>query len=330
MLVALVPAFLISWLGAPIVANWAKRIGLFDLPSARRLHTSPTPRVGGIVLFVSILLVMLFTFGFDPKLYGVILGLIVVFVVGLLDDIYQLPPLAKFIGQALAASLVIMFGITISNLTNPFGGNILLAPWLDVLLTGIWIVFVINALNWLDGMDGLASGVTAIGSLIIAILSLYAYINQPDTAILALVVGGAALGFLVHNWHPAKLFMGDSGSHVLGFMLATLAIISGGKLATAVLVLGLPLIDVIWSAARRILKGQAPWSADLGHLHHLFLSSGLSQRQTVSIYYLLTAGFGTVALMTSSSSKLVALLIMVVGVVILIRILSWLRQRRRS
>jgi UDP-GlcNAc:undecaprenyl-phosphate GlcNAc-1-phosphate transferase len=327
LLAVFIPAFLVTGLGTPLVVKWANKIQLFDMPSFRRLHTSPTPRIGGVILFLSILLVLLFAFGFDPKFFGVVLGLIIIFGTGLLDDLYQLPPFTKLMGQMLAASVVIFFGITITNVTNPFGGEFLLSPWLDVILTGAWILLVINALNWLDGMDGLAAGVTAIGSLVIAVLSLYAFINQPDTAMLALIVGGAALGFLVHNWHPAKIFMGDSGSHVLGFMLATMSIISGGKLATAVLVLGLPIIDLIWSTLRRIMKGQAPWSADMGHLHHLFLSSGLGQRQTVLIYYALTAGFGVVALLTATVSKMIALLIMVV---IVASIICFLVVRRRE
>lgn len=329
LLAVFVPAFLITFLGVPFLTKWANKIKLFDMPSARRLHTSPIPRIGGVVLFLSIILVLLFAFGFDPKYYGIVLGLIIIFGVGLLDDIYSLPPFTKLFGQILAASVVILFGITITNITNPFGGEFLLVPWLDVFLTGVWIVLVINALNWLDGMDGLASGVTTIGSLVIATLSLYAFINQPETAMLALIVGGASLGFLVHNWHPAKIFMGDSGSHVLGFMLAIMAIISGGKLATAVLVLGLPIIDLVWSTIRRVLKGQTPWSADMGHLHHLFLGSGLGQRQTVLIYYALTAGFGAVALITGTTAKIMALFVMVVFVGLIIRFLI-VRRRRLS
>lgn len=329
LLLVFAPALLITWLGTPLMVRLANRIQLFDMPSWRRLHTSPTPRIGGVILFISILVMLLIVFGLDPKIYGLIFGLGLIFVVGLLDDIYQLPPLTKLMGQILAVSVVIFFGITITNLTNPFGGTLLLAPWLDVLLTGGWILLVVNAFNWMDGMDGLASGVTVIAALVIAILSLYAYINQPETAMVALIVAGAALGFLVHNWHPAKIFMGDSGSHVLGFMLATLAIMSGGKLATAVLVLGLPIIDLVWSVLRRLLKGQTPWSADLGHLHHLLLSVGLTQRQTVTVYYLLTAGFGVVALITGTPAKVIALLIMVVVVAGLIRYL-FLRQRRIS
>ena len=327
LLAVFVPAFLITFLGTPVVAKWAKSLKLFDMPSSRRLHISPTPRIGGVVLFLSIILVLLVAFGFDPKFYGIVLGLVIIFGTGFLDDIYQLPPSTKFLGQLLATSVVILFGVTITSVTNPFGGEFLLVPWLDVVLTGTWILLVINALNWLDGMDGLASGVTTIGSLVIAVLSLFAYINQPDTAMLALIVGGASLGFLVHNWHPAKIFMGDSGSHVLGFMLAIMSIISGGKLATALLVLGLPIIDLVWSTIRRLLKGQTPWSADMGHLHHLFLDSGLGQRQTVLIYYALTAGLGVVALIAGTVSKMIALFIMIILVALIIRFLV-LKGRR--
>lgn len=269
-------------------------------------------------------------FGFDPRIYGIGLCGTLIFLLGLADDLYDLPPLFKFMAQIAIASLAVWFGITIGNITNPFGGTILLPPLLDIPLTIAWILLLINTVNFLDGLDGLAVGVTAIASFVLAILSLFAIVNQPQTAALAAIVCGAALGFLYYNWHPAKIFMGDSGSHLLGFMLAALSIISGGKIATAALALGLPILDLIWAVIRRIKEGQTPWSADKLHLHHLLLSAGLSQRAAVLIFYLFTLGFGLVALLSGTWSKLLGLVVVALAMIAMIRLVVYFRPRQRG
>jgi len=303
---ALVIAFTISAVATPLVLKWATKLQLFDLPGGRHLHASPTPRLGGLAIYLSILVTALVLLGLTPQLFGVYLGMTIVFVLGYLDDRYSLPPILKLSGQILAASVLVLFGNTITNLTNPFGGHLLLPVGIDVLLTIFWTVLIINAINFLDGLDGLASGVSAIGATCIAALSLFAIVNQPDTAILSSVVLGAALGFLVYNWHPAKIFMGDSGSHVLGFMLASLSIISGSKLATAGLVLGLPIIDLIWSSIRRIRAGHTPWTPDQQHFHHRLLEKGRTQRMVVIVFYLVSALFGIIALASGTVVKIVS------------------------
>lgn len=294
-------------LATPLLIKLAQRYKIFDLPSQRRVHTKPIPRIGGIAIFIAVITGILLWFGWDPRIFGLGLGLTVVFVLGLFDDLYSLPAWFKVVVQLLAAATVVMFGITISNITNPFGGNILLPVWLDVGLTIVWLMLVTNTVNWLDGLDGLAAGVSGIGALALVGISLLAIVNQPDTAKLAIIVAGAGFGFLIFNWHPAKIFMGDSGSHVLGFMLAALSIISGGKLATAALVLGLPILDLFWAVIRRLRAGKSPWVADKEHLHHLLLSLGLGQRLTVGLLYALAAAFGLVALMAGTVLKLIAL-----------------------
>lgn len=281
-------------------------------------------------MWLAIVIALLIFFGLTPKFYGVLIGATLIFALGLADDIYTLSPLPKLMGQILVASVVVLFGITISNLTNPFGGTILLPPFWDVLLTLIWIVLVINTVNWLDGLDGLAAGVSSIAAFVLIILSLYTIVNQPQTAALAAIVFGAAMGFLYHNWHPAKIFMGDSGSHLLGFMLAILAIISGGKLATAALVLGLPILDAVWAVVRRLKQGKLPWTPDREHLHHQLLSLGIGQRWTVIILYLFAISFGVVALVSGTWAKLLTLVIVIAVMAMMVQLAAYLRPKIKS
>ena len=201
-----------------------------------------------------------------------------------------------------------------------------MAPGWDIVLTLIWILLVVNTINFLDGLDGLASGVSAISAAALMGLSLFTIVNQPDTAAWAAVVLGAATAFLVYNWHPAKIFMGDGGSHLLGFMIATLAIISGGKVATAALVLGLPIVDFVWSLVRRVKSGRAPWSADREHLHHLLFDLGLGQRTVVALIYLLTLGFGLAALASGTWLKLIILAVVVLVLAGIIRLVLHFKQ----
>ncbi len=323
-------AFVVVLVATPRVISLAKKYHLFDLPSARRIHLSPVPRVGGIALFLGFIIALFAVFGLDPRIFGVAVCATLIFLLGLLDDIYNLNPVLKFTGQIFVASLAIFFGITIGNITNPFGGIILLSPLLDIVLTTIWMLLMINTVNFLDGLDGLATGVTAIAAGVLVILSLFAIVDQPSTATLAAIVCGSALGFLYFNWHPAKIFMGDSGSHLLGFLLATISIISGGKIATAVLALGLPVLDMLWSVTRRLKEGKSPFVADKLHLHHLLLSAGLSQSTVVLLFYGLTIGFGVVALLSGTWVKLFGLLVLVIALAGIIRLALYFRVQQRE
>lgn len=310
----LLTAAVLVFLLTPQVIRLAHRWKLMDLPSSRRVHTHPVPRLGGIALLVGILIPLFVWFQIDHRLMAVIIGATLMFTLGLLDDIYSLPPSLKLLGQICIASIVVMLGVSINNLTNPFGGIILLPPFWDYLLSLVWILLVVNTVNFLDGLDGLATGVSGIAAAILVTLSLLSFVNQPETAQLAAIVMGVTIGFLFFNWHPAKIFMGDSGSHLLGFMLAIIAIISGGKVATAVLVLGLPILDVAWAIFRRVRAGHSPFAPDKEHLHHRLLSLGLGQRGAVVIMYLAALTFGVVALISGTTFKLlylfVALLVM--------------------
>lgn len=296
----------------PILIRWAHKTKVLDVPGGRHTHAQPTPRLGGVAIYVAVMLTAMFTIGFSPQLVGLYLGTTMVFAVGLLDDIYGLSPGLKFMAQLVAAATLVFFGVTITNITNPLGGTILIPPAIDVVLTLIWTVFIVNTINFLDGIDGLAGGVSAIAAFVIAVLSLFAIVNQPATAHIAAIVLGASLGFLIYNWNPAKIFMGDSGSHTLGFMLAGLAVLSGSKLATAALVLGFPILDLVSVAIRRMREGRAPWTADRTHLHHLLLDSGFSQRIAVSLLLAISATLGLAALLSGTQAKIISFILAIV------------------
>lgn len=312
---------------------FAFKIGALDYPDERKIHGIPTARLGGVALFITFF-TLVFSFNYpDKHLIGIFIGALILLIFGIIDDIWRLNPFIKLLGHILAALIVIASGIGINYITNPFGGVIRLDNlkiplelfgttyhitfWAD-LFTFFWVVILINALNFLDGLDGLAAGVAGISALFIFFLSLFPDVSQPQTAFLSLVLAGTAFGFLILNFYPSKIFMGDSGSMFLGFMLAVLAIFSGGKIATALLVLGLPVLDVIWAATRRIMSGKSPFLPDKKHLHHEFLKKGLTQKQTVLFIYLITIIFGSAALIFKTFYKFIALVFLLFSVIFLI------------
>lgn len=322
----------------------APKIGAIDYPDERKIHKTPVARLGGIALFISFFILVFSLTSLDKHLIGLFIGAFILLTFGIIDDIWRLKPYQKLLGQILAVLVIVASGIGINFITNPFGGVILLDTlkipltlfgttyhitfWAD-LFTLFWVLVLINAVNFLDGLDGLASGVSGISAFIIFLLSLSPDVSQPQTALLALVLAGVAFGFLPLNFYPAKIFMGDSGSMFLGFTLAVLAIFSGGKVATALLILGLPILDVFWAVIRRLLKGKSPFEADKKHLHHEILKSGLSQRKTVLLIYSITLIFGLLALISQSFNKLIGLILLFSFVVILISFLYFLDSRYR-
>lgn len=339
------------------VKKLAEKFGWADYPAPRKVHTKPTPRLGGVAIVVAFLCLAIgynlistrlnFTpfhiWLFDKRLFGTLLGVLILLVIGVIDDIRGLKPWQKLIGHILAAGMVVLFGISINYLRLPGGLHLELTSLIypitifthtynfvvfGDLITMLWIVLMINTMNFLDGLDGLASGVSVIAG--IAIFFLCLSLGQPAAALLAIIFSGAVFGFLPWNFNPAKIFMGDSGSMFLGFMLAVLSVISGGKLATAFLVLGLPILDVVWVVLRRLVYGKSPFSADKMHLHHRLLSIGLSQRQVVLVLYFVAAGFGTVAVLSSTAAKIQALfwlLGLMAALIIFLIIMQWRKRR---
>lgn len=321
-------AFVASLLLSPVIKGIALARGIVDQPGGRRINKQPIPRMGGIAIVLGFWLVVIVVslvrpellnfsnqifLGIDRNLFGVLLGSLILVTAGVVDDIKGLSPAAKLVAQILAAACIPLFGIHIQWLAHPLGGpDIQLPLWLDTTLIVGWIVGMINVVNWLDGLDGLAAGVSGIAATILCFLSLALFVNQPATALIAIILAGATFGFLPYNVNPAKIFMGDTGSMFLGYILAILAVISGGKLATAGLVLGIPILDAAWVILRRLASGQSPWKADRRHLHHRLLDAGLSQRQTVFLYWVLSALFGSIALTSQTYGKVIAGTILIV------------------
>lgn len=313
-------SFALSVFITPFIIRLASKIKAVDLPGPRKIHTKPIARLGGVAVILAFLISLAIILISDPSklefsgtkiglidknLVGVLLGVLVLLVVGIWDDIKGVDPGIKLICHFLAALLVVYFGVNIWWVRNPLSNlDVPLGNW-TYLIVPIWIVLLINVTNWLDGADGLATGVGFIASIVLFFLSISLTVNQSSTGLLAIILAGSLLGFLVYNFNPAKIFLGDSGSMFIGFMLAIFAIISGGKLATAALVMGLPILDAVWVIARRAVSGKSPWKADRLHIHHRFLDVGFSQRQTVFTLYGISAIFGIIALSAKTQQKMV-------------------------
>lgn len=315
-------AAVLSAILTPLVRRFALAKNIVDAPGGRHIHQKPTARLGGAAIFLSFWLVVISyglwvnriqfvnetIAGIDKNLFGVFLGAMVLVVLGVFDDIRGVKPGWKLFWQFAAAALAVAFGVKIWWLNNPLGGpNIVLGNW-TYLVVPLWIVLVINVVNWLDGLDGLAVGTSAIAAAILFFLSLAPFVNQPATALLAIILAGSTLGFLPYNFHPAKIFLGDAGSQFLGYMLAIFAIISGAKVATAALILGVPILDALWVIARRLLSGGSPFQADRLHFHHRLVDAGLSQRVAAAIYWVFSLTFGLIALQTQTRGKTTAAL----------------------
>lgn len=322
-------SFLITILAIPPTIILAKRFQLVDNPKIR-LHPAHTqkrtvPRAGGLAVFLGVVIALIFFIPLEKTALGILAGLSVLLCIGLLDDKYQnLSPYLRLFAQFSAAGIVVLSGAGITFITNPLGGIIHFGAIAD-LLALVWIVWVMNMVNWSKGVDGQMPGVTAVSALILGLLSvklnLFQDVTQINLAKLSFITAGSALGLLIFNWHPAKIFPGFSGSNILGFMIAVLAILAGGKLATAGLVLLIPAADFAYTFFRRILQGKSPVWGDKGHLHHKLLEKGLSHEQIALFYILGSVILGAAALSLSSQGKLFALSI--VGIVILGGIL-WL------
>lgn len=335
MIFAFIVSFAFTFATTPLVRRFAFKIGAIDIPKDnRRMHKKPTPRIGGLAIIFGFTVATLCFAQPSRQLYGTLAGAAIIAVMGVIDDCKNLPAKLKFVIQIIAALVVVFAGdIKIDVFTNP---NFLsdnpywvLPEWLSVTLTVIWIVFITNAVNFIDGLDGLAAGVSAIMSISLVFISIR--VGEYSIAILGIALMGSCFGFLPFNFNPAKIFMGDTGSTFLGFMLATLSIQGVFKsyavisFAVPLLILGLPLFDALFAMIRRILRGQSPMTADRGHLHHRLVDMGFSQKQTVFILYAISGVLGITAVLLAESGVLRALLL-VICVLILLLIGSMLRK----
>jgi UDP-GlcNAc:undecaprenyl-phosphate GlcNAc-1-phosphate transferase len=289
----------------PLVRRLAVRTGAMDEPDERRVHVVATPRLGGVAIVLAFIVMLLLAgqgVGLGPPLEGVVAGGLLIAGVGVVDDIIELPPYVKLLGQVTAAAVAVSWGARITWLTDPMGGMLHLG-WLSVPLTILWIVAVTNVINIIDGLDGLAAGLSGIVALTVLVVA--AGRGASGVALLAAILAGSALGFLRYNFHPASIFMGDTGAMFLGYMLAAIAVEGTLKETTTValivpiLALGIPIFDTGFAIVRRTLAGRRMSEADRGHLHHRLLGLGLSQRQVALILYLVTLGLSASAVLMS-------------------------------
>ncbi len=295
-------AFGIVVLLTPAVGGMARLLGAVDRPDSRRLNRRPIPRLGGLAIFLGIIVPSLAFLDLSDEMRGVLLGAAVATVVGAVDDFRGLTPPTKLVGQVFAAAIPVAFGVWIDHVTFPFLGVVDIPAWIGVPLSIFWIVAVMNMVNFLDGMDGLAAGVCAIAGSTYAVLALS--LGKADAAIISAIVAGACVGFLRHNFFPARIFMGDSGALCLGFILASISIQGLLKTASTVvlllplLVLAVPIVDTSFVVARRLKYRQPIYGADRSHLHHRFLDIGFSQRRAAVTMWLWCASLAGAALAT--------------------------------
>ena len=290
--------FLATFFATPVVKNIAARVKAVDIPNDRKVHILPVPRLGGLAIYFGFLAAMVCALVLAGAggmklnlnfLIGILLGGTVLMLVGMRDDVRNLRPTTKLVSQIAATLFVIFFGVEISFVSNPFNGIWAIGVF-SIPLTLLWVVGITNAINLIDGLDGLAAGVTAISCLALFFVALRTH--QPGAAILMLALGGATLGFLRYNFFPASIFLGDSGSMFLGFILATSSIIGVLKttlvvaLVVPVLILGVPIFDTLFAIGRRIRAGRHPFEADNKHIHHMLLRAGFNKREAVLAIYI--------------------------------------------
>jgi UDP-GlcNAc:undecaprenyl-phosphate/decaprenyl-phosphate GlcNAc-1-phosphate transferase len=308
-----------AWLLAKLAIALAHRFGLIDKPGGRRKHKGIVARLGALPMWGAFTLSALLAAALpveraDPneliRLVGLLAGGTFIFVVGILDDKFDLPPVPQFMAQAIAALIAVSNLIIVERFNNPLNGQtiILESATLVLIISLFWLMGMMNTVNWLDGVDGLSAGVNLIAAGLLFIHTLRE--GQLSVSLLPLALMGTMLGFLRFNWYPASLFMG-SGAVYLGFTIGALSIIGGAKMATILLVMGLPLLDVAWQIARRLARGVNPLRGDRGHTHFRLIDAGLSPRWLVLGYYTFCTLFGALALLTTSRQfKFIALLVM--------------------
>jgi len=318
-----VAAALLALLGTPVVVKVARRLGYVDEPNHRRVNAAPIPRGGGIAvafafLVVAIVLVVvnertnLFA---DPRgleaseFVVVVFGGIVATLLGILDDALQLRARWQLLTQLLVAMIPVVAGVTVTYIANPVGPDqILLSEPFAIGFTVVWVLGMINSINFIDGLDGLSSGIALIAAMTLGLISFSTAIAQPLVGVLCFVLAGALLGFLRWNFHPATIFIGTSGVMFVGYTLAILSILGTAKVAVALLVLGVPVIDTFWIIVRRLATGHSPFTPDRGHIHHRLLDLGLSHAQTVLVIYGICIVLALLSVVLSGSGQLYAFL----------------------
>ncbi|MBA3777746.1 MAG: undecaprenyl/decaprenyl-phosphate alpha-N-acetylglucosaminyl 1-phosphate transferase [Chloroflexi bacterium] len=336
-----------SFVLTPVAASLARRADAIDRPDPRRrVHSLPTPRGGGLAVALAFGLVSVIALlaagaigilpartSIDPLQFAALLvGVVVAAGLGFVDDRWEVPARWQLLAQGGLALLVVGAGITIDFINNPFGrGFIRFDEVFAVVFTIVWVVGMINSINFIDGLDGLSTGVALIAALTLGIISLSTSQYQPWVAVLCAILVGSLAGFLPWNFHPAHVFIGTAGVYVIGFALAVLSILGTAKVAVALLVLGVPIIDTFWIIVRRLREGQSPFTPDRGHFHHRLLDLGLSHREAVLLIYVLCAALAVLSLFLSGSGQLYAFMgIVVAGGVVLALVTRRAREAREA
>lgn len=322
-------ALLIAILVTPLSMKLGERWGAIAYPGGRHVHKRPIPRIGGIAIYAAFWIAVLFTQAWDTKIWGLFLGSTLIMAVGVWDDIREIRPIVKLIWQIIAAGILLSYGFSMSQISLPWIGELnfisLGIEWLGAILAVFWIVGLVNTVNISDGLDGLAAGICFEAALVLFWSAIQ--IHQVAEAHLTLALAGAALGFLFFNFHPARVFMGDSGSMFLGYIIGGISIMGLLKTATVLglvfplLVLGMPLTDLTFAIIRRKMKGHSIATADRGHLHHRLLDAGLTQRQAVLLLYGMSACFGIAAVLGALGQWIWAVTLLIVDFALLVTIL---------
>jgi UDP-GlcNAc:undecaprenyl-phosphate/decaprenyl-phosphate GlcNAc-1-phosphate transferase len=334
-LLPLLVAALTAILTTPIVIFLGKKFGLVDDPKIHKhpaiIHEKPVPRGGGIPLYLGALVAGLIFLPINQLTIGIYFAALLTLIVGVIDDklnaeAKDVSPYLRFLINILCAIIVVGSGVTIPFITNPMGGILhfdtikiplfIFGSYVTLadVIAGVWIIWVMNMLNWSKGVDGQMPGIVAISAIVIGVVALRFTGNDPSAqldATLSFIIAGSALGFLLYNFHPAKIFPGY-GATAIYLLLAVVSMQSSTKLATAVLVMGIPTVDAVFTILRRIFSGKSPFWYDNKHLHHILLKLGYKQRQIALFYWLISAILGTISLTLQSKSKVFALIMLVV------------------
>ncbi|XQY91531.1 glycosyltransferase family 4 protein [Metabacillus sp. HB246100] len=315
----LVPLF-VTVLVTPLVIKFAHIIGATDKPNYRKVHQKIMPRIGGLAIFIGVFSGYLVTGLYSEKITAISVGAILIILLGILDDIYELSARIKFISQIFIASIVVSTGLTIDFISIPLVVEKLQLGWFSYPITVLWIVSITNAINLIDGLDGLAAGISSIGIATIAILAGIA--GKSLIFALALIVLGSTIGFLFYNFHPAKIFMGDTGALFLGYSISILSLLGLYKSVTLfsfvipILILGVPIFDTAFAILRRLINKQPISAPDKAHLHHRIMALGLSHRNTVLVIYGIGVLFSILAVLLSTATLWVS-----IGIIICVLLL---------
>ena len=319
LLITLGIAFVISFAATPIVKLFAQKVGAMDVPGeARRVHDHPIPRMGGLAIFLGFIIAVILFADIDRQVQGILLGAVLIVVIGAIDDVVSLNAWVKFGFQFLAAFIAVYHGVVIEAFTSPFlfsGDQYLFLNWLRIPITVIWIVGITNSVNLIDGLDGLACGVSTISSVTMLVVAMA--VSEGNVAVILAALVGGCIGFIPYNLNPAKIFMGDTGALLLGYVLSTMSVLGLFKFyavvtfAVPLLALAVPLVDTLFAFCRRLIHGQSPMHPDRGHFHHRLIDMGLSQKQAVAVLYAASAILGLTAVVIATDTPFKFLLLLV-------------------